>query len=140
MEILKPRSFVMNIEAPISLGELVDKITILEIKLAQFPTGEKRQNVDHEWTVLTGKLKEVLDEKGAAILAPFKRELEAINLRLWKIEDDIRDCERSQTFDDRFIQLARQVYRTNDERSRVKREINEAFGSDLMEEKSYSAY
>jgi hypothetical protein len=130
----------MNIEAPISLGELVDRITILEIKLARFPAGEKRQNVDREWTVLTGKLDQVLDEYGAAILAPFKRELEVINVRLWKIEDDIRDCERSRVFDDRFIQLARQVYRTNDERARVKREINEAFGSDLMEEKSYSAY
>jgi hypothetical protein len=130
----------MNIEAPISLGELVDKITILEIKLARFPAGEKRQNVDREWTVLTGKLDQVLDQDGAAILAPFKRELEVINLRLWKIEDEIRDCERSQAFGDRFIQLARQVYRTNDERARVKREINEAFGSDLIEEKSYSAY
>ena len=130
----------MKIEAPVSLGELVDKITILEIKLAHFPAGDKRQNVDREWTVLTERLAQVLDESGVAVLAPFKEELEIINLRIWKIEDDIRDCERSQTFDDQFIQLARQVYVNNDERARVKREINEAFGSDLIEEKSYSAY
>ena len=130
----------MKIEAPISLGELVDKITILEIKLDHFPEGEKRQNVDREWTVLTERLAEVLDKDGAATLAPLKGELEVINLRLWKIEDDIRDCERSQAFGDTFISLARQVYLTNDERARIKREINDAFGSDLMEEKFYAAY
>ncbi len=130
----------MRIEAPISLGELVDKITILEIKLDQFPVGEKRQNVDREWTVLTERLAQILDEEGAAALAPLKRELETINLRLWKIEDDIRDCERAQAFGDKFISLARQVYLTNDERAHIKREINHAFGSDLIEEKFYSAY
>ena len=130
----------MKIEAPISLGELVDKITILEIKLDQFPDGEKRENVNREWTVLTEKLAQILDDDAAATLAPFKRELEVVNRRLWRIEDDLRDLERSQIFDDRFIQLARQVYLTNDERARIKREINETFGSDLIEEKSYSAY
>ena len=130
----------MKIEAPISLGELVDKITILEIKLDQFPDGEKRGNVNREWTVLTGKLAQILDDNAAATLAPFKGELEVINKRLWKIEDELRDLERSQIFDDRFIQLARQVYLTNDERARIKREINVTFGSDLVEEKSYAAY
>ncbi len=130
----------MKIEAPISLGELVDKITILEIKLDQFPDGEKRENVNREWTVLTEKLAQILDDDAAATLAPFKGELEVVNKRLWRIEDDLRDLERSQAFGDRFIQLARQVYLTNDERARIKREINETFGSDLIEEKSYSAY
>ena len=130
----------MKIEAPISLGELVDKITILEIKLDQFPDGEKRGNVNREWTVLTERLAQILDGDGTATLAPFKRELEVVNKRLWRIEDDLRDLERSQIFDDSFIQLARQVYLTNDERARIKREINETFGSDLIEEKSYSAY
>ena len=139
-EIPKTRRYVMKIEAPISLGELVDKITILEIKLDQFPDGEKRENVNREWTVLTEKLAQILDDDSAATLALFKGELEVINKRLWRIEDDLRDLERSQIFDDRFIQLARQVYLTNDERARIKREINETFGSDLIEEKSYSAY
>ena len=130
----------MRLEAPISMGELVDKITILEIKLDRFPEGAQRQNVNHEWTELTRTLEKFLDEDGAAALAPMKAQLEEINTRLWNIEDDIRDCERSQLFDDRFIQLARQVYLNNDERARVKREINDAFGSDLKEEKSYSAY
>jgi hypothetical protein len=130
----------MKIEAPISLGELVDKITILEIKLERFPQGEKRMNVEREWRALTDKLHEVLDLDGRAALEPFQRKLAAVNRELWSIEDDIRDCERGGSFDDRFIQLARRVYRTNDERSRIKMEINEAFGSDLKEEKSYSTY
>jgi hypothetical protein len=130
----------MRIEAPISLGELVDKITILEIKLAQFPEGGQRRNVEREWEALSERLGQVLDEGAGATLIPLKRELEAVNRSLWNIEDDLRDCERSGTFDDRFIELARQVYLTNDERARIKREINETFGSDLVEEKSYTPY
>lgn len=130
----------MKIEAPVSLGELVDKITILEIKLERFPEGEKRDNVEREWRALTDTLEGSLDVEGQAALEPLKGKLAQVNRELWSIEDDIRDCERAENFGDRFIQLARGVYRTNDERSRIKMEINETFGSDLKEEKSYSAY
>jgi hypothetical protein len=130
----------MKIEAPVSLGELVDKVTILEIKLERFPEGEKRDNVRRELRALADTLDGVLDAEGRVALEPLKQKLARVNGELWSIEDDIRDCERAGSFGDRFIQLARRVYQTNDERSGIKRKINEAFGSDLKEEKSYSEY
>jgi len=130
----------MLIEAPISLGELIDKITILEIKVVNISDAGKLKNVTHELNVLNTKIDTLLDTQGKAKLAPLKQALKDVNQELWIIEDDIRDCEYVKDFSDKFIQLARAVYVTNDKRAAVKKEINLAFGSELIEEKSYKDY
>jgi hypothetical protein len=130
----------MLIEAPISLGELIDKITILEIKVANISDAGKLKNVEHELAVLNRKVDSLLDAAGAAKLAPLKSALKEINQSLWIIEDDIRDCEYVKDFGSKFIELARAVYVTNDKRAAVKKDINLAFGSELIEEKSYKDY
>ena len=130
----------MLIEAPISLGELIDKITILEIKAVNIGDETKLKNVTHELNILNAKVKQLLDDAGQAKLAPLKQALKDINQELWIIEDDIRDCEFAKDFSDKFIQLARAVYVTNDKRAKVKKDINLAFGSELIEEKSYKDY
>ena len=123
---------------PISWGELFDKITILQIKLENLKDKNALKNVKIEYDELF-KIYENnfrVDANAKRLLA----DLKTINKTLWNIEDDIRDKERHKTFDDEFIELARSVYITNDERSRIKRNINETFGSQLIEEKSYSDY
>lgn len=130
----------MLIQAPISLGELIDKITILEIKAVNISDAAKLKNVTHELTILSDKVTSLLDAAGIEKLAPLKADLKAINQELWIIEDDIRDCEYAKDFSDKFIQLARAVYVTNDKRATVKKDINLAFGSELIEEKSYKDY
>ena len=123
---------------PISWGELFDKITILQIKLENLKDKNALKNVKIEYDELF-KIYENnfrVDANAKRLLA----ELKTINKRLWNIEDDIREKERHKTFDEKFIELARSVYITNDERSRIKRNINETFGSQLIEEKSYSDY
>lgn len=130
----------MLIQAPISLGELIDKITILEIKAVNIGDAAKLKNVNHELNILSDKVASLLDAAGVTTLAPLKAALKAINQELWIIEDDIRDCEYVKDFSDKFIQLARAVYVTNDKRATVKKEINLAFGSELIEEKSYKDY
>lgn len=130
----------MLVEAPISLGELIDKMTILEIKEVNITDAAKLKNVRHELDVLSTKVDTILDADGKAKLAPMKAQLKDINAELWKIEDDIRDCEFAKQFDQTFIDLARAVYVTNDKRANVKKDINLAFGSELVEEKSYKDY
>lgn len=130
----------MLIQAPISLGELIDKITILEIKAVHMGDETKLKNVTHELNILNDKVNNLLDAAGQTKLQPLKKSLKDINQELWVIEDDIRDCERDKDFSDKFIQLARAVYFTNDKRAAVKKEINLAFGSELIEEKSYKNY
>ncbi|WP_323816155.1 DUF6165 family protein [Cellvibrio sp. NN19] len=130
----------MLIQAPISLGELIDKITILEIKAVNIGDENKLKNVTHELNILNEKVSELLDAEGQTKLAPLKQALKDINQELWIIEDDIRDCEYAKDFSDKFIQLARAVYVTNDKRAKVKKDINLAFGSELIEEKSYKDY
>lgn len=130
----------MLIEAPISLGELIDKITILEIKAVNISDAGKLKNVNHELNVLNAKVDQLLDAAGKIKLAPLQQSLKDINQELWVIEDDIRDCEYAKDFSDKFIQLARAVYVTNDKRAKVKKDINLAFGSELIEEKSYKDY
>ena len=123
---------------PISWGELFDKITILQIKLENLKDKNALKNVKIEYDELF-KIYEnnfFEDENAKRLLA----DLKTINNTLWNIEDDIRDKERHKTFDKKFIELARSVYITNDERSRIKRNINNTFGSQLIEEKSYSDY
>ena len=137
---LKPRQHSMLIESPISLGELVDKITILEIKAKNISDQEKIKNVANELKILGSRLGTFLDKREMEKLEPLKTELSQINKLLWSIEDDIREHEKDKNFGESFIKLARAVYVTNDRRARIKKEINMEFGSDLIEEKSYQEY
>ena len=122
----------------ISAGELFDKISILEIKKNKIKDKSKRNIVLKE----LGSLQEAVNEnieKSKSLLKLYKK-LKSVNLKLWKIEDDIRDCERKRNFGDKFIKLARAVYFTNDERSRVKNKINSLTKSNISEVKSYKKY
>jgi len=121
-----------------SAGELVDKLTILEIKLERLTDPAKRENVRIEWETLDMVRNSSLAE--SAELSSLTVALKTINEQLWEIEDDIRECERAKDFGERFVELARNVYITNDERARLKREINDLLGSRIVEEKSYAAY
>jgi len=124
----------MKIQTPTSLGELYDKISILEIKMANIKDPAKLANVIKEFKELrTVGDKHPIDDD-------LYQQLTCINQDLWGIEDDIRECERQKDFGEKFIQLARNVYITNDKRSDIKKQINIAYGSDLVEEKSYGAY
>jgi Family of unknown function (DUF6165) len=123
---------------PISWGELIDKITILEIKMERLRVPAARANAAHELGLLLDVLTELADAPTG--LAALHDELAAVNRRLWDIEDAIRRKEASATFDAGFIELARAVYRCNDERSRIKRAISELLGSDIIEEKQYVGY
>lgn len=128
----------MAVMVPVSWGEVIDKITILEIKARRLSDDAKLSNVRRELDLL----RTVRDRefRGNARLAELSSALEHINERLWIIEDDIRDCERRKDFGPHFVELARSVYVSNDERAELKRRINELLGSALMEEKSYAAY
>ena len=127
----------MLINTPISLGELVDKISILMIKKKNISDSIKLQHVNKELEFLQKTLKKYISEDE---INEFLLELVNINSKLWVIEDDIRECERKKLFDQTFIDLARSVYFTNDERAKVKNEINKNFGSELVEVKSYEEY
>ena len=127
-----------DILVPLSPGELLDKITILRIKVARIQEAGKLANVKLELSLLEQTWK---DAGGAAHdVAPDERALLSVNERLWDIEDRIRDKEARQTFDRDFIELARAVYVCNDERAAIKRRINVQLGSRLVEEKSYKQY
>jgi hypothetical protein len=128
----------MSIMAPISAGELVDKITILRVKAERIGDAAKEANVRNELAMLEAIAAQALPA-GAAI-EELTRELAEVNAALWDIEDGKRDCERRQDFGDRFVALARSVYIENDRRAAIKRAINEAAGSDIVEEKSYKPY
>jgi len=123
---------------PISPGELIDKITILEIKSQRMTDAAKLHNVRTELSLLTDTWK--ASPYAATDIAAEWAALRDVNAKLWDIEDDIRDKERSGSFDAGFIELARAVYVTNDERAAIKKQINTRLGSALVEEKSYAAY
>jgi hypothetical protein len=125
------------IDAPVSWGELADKITILEIKAERIDDAGKRANVQRELDLLREKMALAPDRPGLAGLVDGLR---AVNLELWVIEDDIRDCERAKDFGAQFIALARAVYQTNDRRAALKKDINLLLGSGIVEEKSYKPY
>ena len=127
-----------KIYSEISAGELFDKISILEIKKNKIKEKTKRNIVLKELS----SLKEIVDDniKKSKSLAILYKKLKSVNLKLWKIEDDIRDCERKRNFQNKFIKLARAVYFTNDERSRVKNKINSLTKSNISEVKSYKKY
>ena len=127
----------MLIDTPISLGELVDKISILIIKDKNIDDLDKKNHVNKELSFLKKTLKKYLKEEE---IKDYLDELIEINSKLWVIEDDIRDCERNKIFDQKFIDLARSVYFTNDIRADIKSKINKNFGSELVEVKSYEQY
>ena len=123
-----------GILVPISVGELMDKITILEIKCERIKNPRQLKNIAHELDALRAVRLGDLDR---AMLDKLSGELKRVNAELWDVEDAIRDCEARGDFSASFIELARAVYRLNDERSRLKKAINLASGSRIIEEKSY---
>jgi len=127
----------MIINTPVSLDELVDKISILHIKNINIKDDEKLKLIREELELLNQTLNKHIKNND---IQNYLDSLIEINSRLWVIEDDIRDCERNKKFDQTFIDLARSVYFTNDKRSEVKLEINKKFGSKIIEVKSYEEY
>ena len=127
--------YLSTILAPISVGELVDKITILEIK-QRYMTGSKLKNINKELKLL----KNITQDKNLKINIDLIKNLKMINEKLWEIEDNIRIKESNQEFDEEFIQLARSVYIENDKRASIKKDINQEYNSELVEEKSYKKY
>ena len=127
----------MIINTPVSLGELVDKISILHIKNINIKDYEKLKLIREELELLNQTLNKHIKNND---IQNYLDSLIEINSKLWVIEDDIRDCERNKKFDQIFIDLARSVYFTNDKRSEVKLEINKKFGSKIIEVKSYEDY
>jgi hypothetical protein len=126
-----------DILVPISVGELMDKITILEIKSERIKDPSQLENIMHELEALRAvRLRDI----ERAMLDKLSAELKRVNAKLWDVEDAIRDCEARSDFGERFIELARMVYRLNDERSRLKKAINLASGSRIVEEKSYRSF
>ena len=128
----------MQLQIPVSIGEALDKITILQIKLAHISDVAKRVNIQNELDVLLPLVSG--DKFATEQMQSLMGELKAVNEALWDIEDDIRKKEASKSFDAEFISLARAVYVTNDKRAEIKKKINLATGSALIEEKSYEAY
>ncbi len=124
-----------RILAEISAGELIDKITILEIKKEKISNKEKLIEVDKELASLNKTLKESINDESK--ISSFKNDLKNINLKLWDIEDGKRSAEKNNKFDEKFIELARSVYKFNDERAKIKLAINNALGSNIKEVKSY---
>lgn len=119
----------------VSDGEIVDKLTIIEIKMEKIKDENKLINIRKEYAVVDEAVKTIIAKND-----PLYLELLNINKELWKIEDDIRDCEKAKDFGQQFIDLARAVYYTNDRRADVKKRINLQSGSNLIEEKSYQNY
>lgn len=126
------------ITVPVSFGEVLDKITILEIKSERIADPEKVKNVRLELDELSATWNQAVQDQTA--VADLRRQLKEVNEALWEIEDDIRDQEAAQDFGPKFIELARAVYVTNDKRAAIKKEVNLALGSRFVEEKSYQDY
>jgi hypothetical protein len=126
------------IKVPVSFGEVLDKITILEIKSERIADAEKVKNVRLDLDELSATWNEAVQDQAA--IADLRRQLKEVNEALWEIEDDIRDQEAAQDFGAKFIALARAVYVTNDKRAAIKKDVNLALGSRFVEEKSYQDY
>ena len=124
-----------KILAEISAGELIDKITILEIKKEKISNKEKLVEVNKELISLNETLRKSINDESKIL--SFKNDLKNINLKLWDIEDGKRLAEKNSQFDEKFIELARSVYKFNDERAKIKLAINNALGSNIKEVKSY---
>jgi hypothetical protein len=128
----------MIVHIEVGPGELIDKITILEIKAERIRDARKLANIRTELDVLAKSRDSAIG--ASADLARLTASLKKVNAALWDIEDEIRDCERSGDFGPRFVTLARSVYRRNDERAALKRQINDLLHAKIVEEKSYAAY
>lgn len=128
----------MTVTIDVSPGELIDKITILQLKSERVADAEKKRLVLYELGLLEARRAGAVASSSA--LSKLTMELREVNAVLWDIEDQIRDCERAQDFGDRFVSLARAVYHTNDRRASLKREINELLGSAINEVKAYAPY
>tara|TARA_B100002019_G_C21274951_1_gene604979 strand:+ start:8925 stop:9311 length:387 start_codon:yes stop_codon:yes gene_type:complete len=128
----------MQVNIPISVGELIDKITILEIKNKKITDEEKLFSIQKELSSLKNILKNLNLENDS--LVPLYEELLKVNYELWNIEDEIRISEKNNRFDSSFVELARSVYITNDKRFEIKNKINKLFNSEIKEEKSYEDY
>ncbi len=128
----------MMIEIPVSHGELVDKLTILEIKLQMISEKSKITQVEIEYKYLSSIFDEIKIQK--KLVSLYYEELLSVNKKLWTIEDSIRKLEKQNKFDSDFIELARKVYYTNDERFEIKSKINALFNSNIKEQKSYENY
>jgi hypothetical protein len=126
-----------GIAIPVSPGELLDKISILEIKVERIADPLRNANVRHELLLLREVRQRLASPDGLEALAA---SLKQVNQTLWNVEDEIRECERNRRFDDEFIRLARSVYQQNDQRADLKRQINVLLRSAIVEEKSYSSY
>jgi len=125
----------MKIE--VSIGEIADKYTILTIKSFEILDEQKQINIKKEWKYINSVIKESFPELAAD---PLTHRLLDINRQLWVVEDSLRDCENDREFDKLFVFLARHVYRLNDQRADIKKQINIKYKSDIVEEKSYNAY
>ena len=136
----------MKVNCPLSIGELVDKTTILEIKSIKITDTSKRKEVFKEKTLLQKRLSDVATEMTIrnsaplALLYALKADLYEVNFKLWSIEDKIRACEKNKDFSDNFVALARAVYKTNDERFEIKNKINNLTNSSVREVESYESY
>ena len=128
----------MQLQVPVSVGEVLDKITILQIKLAHISDANKRVNIQNELDALLPLV--AGDGFTTDEMQGLMAELKSVNEALWDIEDDIREKEAAKSFDAEFIKLARAVYVTNDKRAEIKKQINLVTGSALIEEKSYGSY
>ena len=127
-----------TVKVDVAPGELIDKITILLIKSERMDDSHKIANVQLELDILQAIHESSIP--GSPALDGLTAKLKRVNEALWEIEDDIRACEAKRDFGDTFVQLARSVYRTNDERAQLKRDINVLLGSQILEEKSYKPY
>ena len=125
-------------QVEISIGELFDKLTILEIKMEKISNNSQLENIRKEWDILNDKSMSILSIFADQTLFRKIYKLEEINRKLWDIEDWIRECEKQERFDKEFVELARSIYKLNDERSKIKRDINVITKSNIIEEKSYS--
>jgi len=125
-------------QVEVSIGELFDKLTILEIKMEKIKDNSKLKNIRKEWNILNDKSMSILSIFADQTLFKKIYKLEEINRQLWDIEDWIRECEKQKRFDKEFVELARSVYKLNDKRSKIKRDINLITKSNIIEEKSYS--
>ena len=127
----------MIVKTPISLGELIDKISILVIKEKKIKDEKKNNLIRNELTLLRKTLNEAGNNSS---INDYLNQLIDVNSSLWRIEDEIRVCEKNKKFDQKFIELARSVYINNDRRAEIKLEINKKFGSKIVEVKSYTKY
>jgi predicted nucleic acid-binding Zn-ribbon protein len=136
----------MNLSIEIGIGEAFDRLTILEIKMKKISDAEKLKNINVEYDYLNNKTVDLISKNSDKVkpnifrILELSKELSEVNEKLWHIEDALRECEKEKKFDERFIELARSVYFTNDQRAKLKKEINNSFGSKFVEEKSYSEY